>query len=262
MVGEVDTMMENEASARAESFEAIVSRAADRLVSVRHDPHGSFVTTPLLYPGGASIVVWVDRAYPQFTVSDFAFAYREVELMGGDTRAFNQAARAACENWGVTLGEDGSLCLLIDGERLEGGLRAVAGCAADISSRIAAALADARRADATSILYDRLVRAFGKPAVAKDVEIEGASQAKWNIGGLVRQGEQSALFDPVTPYFASVAATLAKFGDIRLLEAPPPRTSVLMQKDGFGAWHTALAQTSHVLERGAQDAAFQAAAGL
>ena len=57
-------------------FQEAIARAAAELVSVRHETSGSFITTPLMYPSGGSVVVSIDRSPPYFFVSDYSFGAR------------------------------------------------------------------------------------------------------------------------------------------------------------------------------------------
>ena len=240
-----------------DNFELVVERAAQRLIGVAHEAAGSFVTTPLTYPGGGAVVVWVDRAHPRYVVTDFGFGIREAELMGSERASFNKLASRVAEIAGVDFAQDGSFRVVVDESRIEGAIRTIAGCAQECATQVATRLAERTRADASSLLYAKLVRIFGQSSVAKDASYPGSSQTQWTIAGLVSHDGTTALFDPVTPYFASFAATLAKFSDIKLLENAPARTSVLSQHDGFGTWITALSQTSSVVEQSAEDGAFR-----
>jgi hypothetical protein len=112
------------------------------------------------------------------------------------------------------------------------------------------------------VLLHRLERVFGQSSVAKEIEFKGASTSSWQIDAQVTHGDEIALFETVTPWFPSVASTLAKFGDIRLLENAPARNAVLSQKAGFGTWLTALSQNGNVMEASANDNTYNRAARL
>ena len=237
----------------ADAFKIVVARAAERLVSVRHDREGSFVTTPLMYPSGGAVVIWVDRAEPNFLVTDFGFAARECVMMGAERRQFNAAAALAAEAGGVEMGADGCFRVVVSDSQLEGAIKTVAGCSQEATLRVSARLQERHRADVGTILQRRLIRLFGEPSVAREVEFKGASTTAWRIDLAVSSGDNIALFETVSPYFPSVASTLAKFGDIRLLEGAPSRMAVLPSKNGFGTWMTALAQNGNVVEAAAVD---------
>ena len=241
------------------SFEDIIARVAQRLVSVRHDQGRSFVTTPLMYPSGGAIVVWIDRAIPHFYVTDSAFGIRECEIMGADRRQFIKHATPIAEAAGVEIAPDGAFQVLVSDAQLEGAVKTIAGCSSEVAISFANRAHQRQRADVRTVLITKLVRLFGEPSVGREVEFKGASTTPWQIDAVVTRGDEVALFDTVAPWFPSVASTLAKFGDIKLLEAPPVRTSVLSAREGFGSWVTALAQAGHVVQAAAPDAAFSRA---
>lgn len=242
------------------SFESVIARAAEQLVSVRHDQNGSFVTTPVMYPSGGAVVIWIDRASPYFYVSDYGFGVRECEIMGADRRQFLKHATPIAEAAGVELTPDGEFKLIVSEGQIEGAIKAIAACSSEVAVSFAHRVHQRQRADVRTVLMTKLVRLFGEPAVGREVEFKGASATAWQIDALVTQGDDFALYDTVTPWFPSVASTLAKFGDIKLLDYPPARTAVLTSREGFGSWTTALAQTSHVVQATASDVAFSRAA--
>lgn len=238
------------------SFEDAITAAAQRLVAVRHEATGSFITTPLMYPSGGAVVVWIDRSSPHFVVSDFAFGARECEIMGADRRQYQKYAGPVAEASGVTLLSDGSFQALVTEGQLEGAIKTIANCSNEVCSRFANRVHQRQRADVKTVLLSKLVRMYGPRVVGREVEFKGASNTPWQIDAVVTSSSGIALFETVTPWFPSVTSTLAKFGDIKLLPSPPIRTSVLSSEDGFGSWVTALAQAGHVVQATATDATF------
>lgn len=234
-------------------FDEIINRAVTRLVSVRHEKSGAFITTPVMYPSGGAVVIWIDRAPPHFFVSDYSFGARECDIMSADRRQFRKHAEPIAERAGITLSNDGAFEAIVTEGQLEGAIKAIANASQEAALSFANRVERRRLADVRVILVTKLERVFGKPAVTKEIEFKGASTTDWQIDARVQIREEIALFDTVTPWFPSVASTLAKFGDIRLLEAPPSRTSVLSGRDGFGSWIAALSQTGNVMQATAKD---------
>lgn len=243
-------------------FEEIVARATGQLVSVRHDASGSFVTTSAMYPSGGSVVVWIRREPPYFLVSDYGFGYQECAIMGADKRQFARRAEPIAEIAGVQLSQDGAFQVRVNEAQLPGAIKTVAGCSQEVAIKFAHRIFQRQRADVRELVYDKLERLFGERSVAKDYEFLGASQSHWHIDVAVKHDDQVALFDTVTPWAQSVAFTLAKFGDIRLLAKPPSRTAVLASKTGYGSWLAALAQNGSILEAIADIDAYRRAAIL
>jgi len=250
------------ADVRTTDFEAAIARATSRLVSVRHASDGAFITTPSMFPSGGAVVVWIDRSPPHYLVTDYGFASRECAIMGADRRQFMNRAGPIAEAAGVTLSPEGMFQVLVSEGQIEGAIKTVAGCAQEVAIKFAHRMFQRQRADVGTLVHTKLVRLFGQPSVAKDVEFKGASATPWHIPVAVKRGDEVALFDTVTPWAQSVAFTLAKFGDIRLLESPPSRTAVLASKEGFGSWMTALAQNGHIIQAAAPDDAYARAASL
>jgi hypothetical protein len=243
-------------------FESLVADAAAQLVSVRHEVSGSFVTTPLMYPSGGAVVIWIDRMPPYFRVSDYSFGARECEIMGADRRQFGHHAEPVAEAAGVKLTKDGTFEVFVPEGQLHGAIKAVASASQEVAHKFANRVHRRQLADIKQVLVHRLERHFGKTAVDRDIEFQGASTTPWQIDARVSQGENIALFETVTPWFPSVASTLAKFGDIRLLDNAPSRNAVLSQREGFGSWLTALSQNGNVIQAAADDSVYQRAARL
>ena len=243
-------------------FETIVSGAVGQLVSVRHDSAGSFITTSSMYPSGGSVVVWVRREAPHYYVSDFGFGYQECAIMGADKRQFARRAEPTADAAGVALSKDGVFEVCVSEVQLPGAIKAIAACSQEVALKFAHRIFQRQRADMRDLVFDKLGRLFGKSSVAKDYDFLGASQSHWHIDVAVTRGDEVSLFDTVTPWAQSVAFTLAKFGDIRLLPSPPSRTAVLSAKSGYGSWLTALAQNGNILQAAANDDAYKQASQL
>lgn len=242
------------------AFEDAVSSAVERLVSVRHEDSGSFVNTSSMYPSGGSVVVWIRRAPPHFLVSDFGFGFKECSIMGADRRQFMTRAATVAETSGVSITADGAFEVTVSEGQLTGAIKAVAACSQEVALRFAHRIFQRQKADVGALVHQKLTRLYGERAVTKDYDFLGASQSHWRIDVAVEHDGQYSLFDTVTPWAQSVAFTLAKFGDIRLLESPPPRTAVLSTKSGYGSWMTALAQNGSILQAAANDDAYRRAA--
>lgn len=241
-------------------FELLIGSAVQQLVSVRHDSSGAFITTPTMYPSGGSVVVWISREPPYFLISDYGFAYRECAIMGADRRQYMKRAEPVAEAAGVRISNDGAFEVTVSEGQLEGAIKTIAACAQEVAMRFAHRICQRQRADVGTVVFRKLERLYGDRAVSKEVDFLGASQSHWNIDVMVRRDDEIALFDTVTPWAQSVAFTLAKFGDIRLLDNPPTRTAVLAQKSGYGSWLTALAQTASIIQATAGDDVFKRAA--
>lgn len=234
-------------------FDDAVSRAVESLVSVRHDSTGAYVSTSSMYPSGGTVIVWIRREAPHFLVSDYGYGYRECAIMGADRRQFIKRAGPIAETAGVRLSAEGEFEVLVTDGQLAGAIKAIAACSQEAAIKFAHRMYQRQRADVGALVFDKLERLFGERSVAKDHDFLGASQSHWRIDVIVTRDGRISLFDTVTPWAQSVAFTLAKFGDIRLLDNAPPRTAVLASKTGYGSWMTALAQNASIIQAAAND---------
>lgn len=251
-----------ESLATKSGFEDAITRAVQRLVSVRHESSGSFISTSNMYPSGGTVVVWIRREEPHFLITDFGFGFKECTIMGADRRQFMSRATVIAETAGVRLNQDGAFEIIVTEGQLEGAIKAIAGCSQEAAIKFAHRIFQRQRADVGALVYDKLKRLFGEQHISKDHDFLGASKSHWHIDVMVNRDEQVSLFDTVTPWAQSVAFTLAKFGDIRLLDCPPTRTAVLTTRAGYGPWMTALAQNGSILQAVANDDAYVRAAHL
>lgn len=182
--------------------------------------------------------------------------------MGADRRQFVRRAETVAEASGVKLTSDGAFEVMVSEAQLAGAIKAVAACSQEVAMKFAHRMYQRQRADVGTLVFEKLERLFGEKAVAKDYDFLGASQSHWRIDVAVKRGDQLALFDTVTPWAQSVAFTLAKFGDIRLLDDAPTRTAVLASRTGYGSWLTALAQNGSILQAAANDDAYKQASRI
>lgn len=226
---------------------------------VRHERGGAFITMPHMYPGGGAVLIWIDRHLPHFTVSDFGLTARECELMGDDRHQFRRLAEPMAQASGLQLGLDDSLSVVVSGAQLAGAIKTVATTSLEVCQTFANRKRQRARNGIKAVLLTRLIRVFGKSGVSSEVEFRGASETAWQIDAMVKHGDRTALFDVVSPFFPSVASTLAKYGDIRLMNDAPIRASVLDENANYGSWLTALAQAGRVIPKPSDDESYRRA---
>jgi hypothetical protein len=91
---------------------------------------------------------------------------------------------------------------------------------------------------------------FESRAVAKNVEIVGASTQTWPVAAVVTlHGHRSTIFEPVTKHPNSIAHASMKFGDIALLkEHAPHRVAVVQKKSELGKLLTVLSRSADVID--------------
>lgn len=230
-------------------FEKILAAVSRELVSVEHNPAGTFVRTPLTYPGGSGVVVQVGETENQFYVSDFGMAFEEAESMGVTASVFSRYANAIAESTGTRFDNHSFFVLEASRAQLAGAIVAVAN-----ASQAAVVHAAFRAADHTGqtdgLLFARLELAFrGRNAkVIREPKIYGHSATAWRVDALVRSGTHHSIFEAVSKYPASIAAASTKFHDIALNDNAPKRFAVVRSKAELGTYLGVLSQAANVIE--------------
>ena len=218
----------------------------------------AYISTPLLYPGGASVAVRIDAAGDRFIASDAGIGSREAHLLGGD-RIYARAAGAAARRYGVSF--DGVSMFTIDSPREELVFAVTAVANASKAAVEATAFRIAERAAGASreLLHIRLERLFGKHAETKKVTARGASNDEWEFDAAVRQEGRLILFEAINPHAGSVSSAVAKFVDIADMPEHPGLVGVLV--DPSRTPHRRLIERSAVtIAMAAEDRAWQRAA--
>jgi hypothetical protein len=234
---------------RATKFSELIENVAQQIVATVHDHKGSFIRTPLLYPGGATVVVRIEPGDNKYLVSDWGLGYQEADLVGASL-LYPRHARAIAENAGVRFDNQAFFILEATRDQLAGAVVTIANCSQEATMRAADALAEKTFEDSKERLYERLVAVFKKPAVSKNAQIVGSSSTKWSVAAFVRisHGERGSIFEPVTKHHSSVAHAAMKFHDIALLENAPRRIAVVNKKVDFGTYLGVLSQSANVVD--------------
>jgi hypothetical protein len=235
------------------AFSHIAKDIASSLVSARPDPRGVLIKTPLLYPSNSTVMVRIDSLDGRFFVSDMAQALQEAEMMGAP-RTFRHHAPIIAQNAGIGFDHQAFFVAEAKEDQLVGAVMAVANCSSEAATIVAHKLAEKKNDDYIDRLYDRLSNVFGAAAVAKEVEIRGASATAWPIAAQVDVRGHVSLFDYVSAHPNSIASAVTKFGDIAQLPLAPERIAVVKDKPALGTRLTVLARTANVIEFGVSDA--------
>jgi hypothetical protein len=235
-----------------------VEQAIRELVTAEYRVDGAYVSTPLLYPSGASVVVRISQlAEDNFYVTDFGSGYVEAEMMGASvvySRHANDVAQAA----GVSFDHHAFFALKVSGQQLAGAVSTVANCSLEAVALAAYKLADRKIAEAGQQLYDRLVTIFEPRQVAKDASIYGASSTRWHVAALVTGNDNKpTIFEPVSKFHVSVVNAAAKFNDLARLDNPPNRVAVVRDKAQFGTYLGILSQAANVVELNVSDTVYR-----
>lgn len=235
-----------------ERFRAIVEDAVRQLIDTQHRADASYVRTPLLYPGGATVVVRVDGGPERFFVSDFGMGFDEAEMMGAAT-IYARHAPAIAERSGVKFDHYAFFLIEVARDRLPGAIVTIANCSQEAVSLAALKLAERTASDANERLYERLVSVFKKEAVERDAAVIGHSTTAHHVASLVTIGNRKTIFDSVSKHHVSVAHAAMKFQDIARLKKAPERIAVVRKKSEFGTYLAILAASANVIERDVPD---------
>jgi hypothetical protein len=238
----------------ADRLKKTVDAVAQELVGVDYHSGAAFVRTPLMYPSGANVVIRVNEGpKDDFHVTDFGLGYQEAELMG-TSLIYTRHARPIAENSGIGFDSEAFFVSWASREQLAGAIATVANCSQEAVGLAAYKMAERRASDLGEELYERLVRIFSAPRVAKNAQFYGASNIEYHVAALVRsEDKKTAIFEAVANHPTSIAFANSKFHDFALLEQPPIQIAVVRKKKDLGTYHNLLAQVAHVIETDVSD---------
>lgn len=230
-------------------FRDVVEAVAREIVAIDHRASGSFIRTPLMYAGGATVVVRIEEDGGRFFVSDVGIGLQEAELMGAGSM-YAKPARSIAEEAGVRFDNQAFFVLEASRDQLPGAIVTIANCSQQAVMRAADALAEKTFEDRKTRLFDKLVTVFDAKAVRKNAEVVGASTQHWPVAAIVTlPGLKPTIFEPVTKHPNSIAHASMKFGDIALLKNDAPqRVAVVPNKKELGALLTVLSRSANVID--------------
>ncbi|MCZ8260597.1 MAG: hypothetical protein O9333_10755 [Beijerinckiaceae bacterium] len=207
---------------------------------------GVYISTPVSYPSGASVVVRIDGDGDAFFVSDSGLGYQESDMIDAG-HSFQSVARSIIRDTGVSF--DSRSFFVARSSRAD--LAYVAAAIANFSQRaVIEALIkhEERKADIQKkALVSRLEDVFGIKNVEKDFEIRGASSVEWDVAAKVTSSNVVSIFDYVKPHKNSVVNTVAKFHDIARLPDAPKRIVTVSDKAKMGDLLGLLSQAANVI---------------
>src|SRR4051794_21294640 len=105
----------------------VVDAVAREIVATDHRAAGSFIRTPLLYPGGATVVVRIEQGDARFFVSDIGLGHQEAEMMGAGSM-YAKPARVIAEEAGVRFDNQAFFVLETSRDQLPGAVVTIANC--------------------------------------------------------------------------------------------------------------------------------------
>jgi hypothetical protein len=178
--------------------------------------------------------------------------YHEAELMGASL-IYSRHARSIAENAGISFDAHAFFIVEVAREQLAGAIATVGNCSQEAVALAAYKLAERSASDVAEELYERLVRIFTPPRVAKNAPVIGASNTEYHVAALVQGQKRPAVFEAVSAHHTSVFAANSKFHDLALLEKPPVAIAVVRKKKELGTYLGLLSQTANVIETDVTD---------
>ncbi|MEA3533683.1 hypothetical protein [Rhizobium sp. CC-YZS058] len=185
----------------------------------------AFITTPVTYANGTSVVVRLDEDGEYFFVSDDGQARLTADMFGAGL-TFARLATDVAKRFSVECDMRSFFMLRVEKRQLPAAVAMIANASAISVEKTLAAL-DKHRAKASHELFvERIKEAFG-PAASFDVNVPGTSKS-WEVDAAVFQDERlTAIFELVSPAYASVASANMKVGDISAM-FDRPRTAIVL----------------------------------
>jgi hypothetical protein len=235
------------------AFRRVVEEVARAIAVAHHEPDGSYVRTPVLYPGDSMVVVRIDQhGKNRYLVSDMGLGRQEADLMGAPF-VFSRVAPVVAEHANVGFDHRGFFVQEVGREQLAGAVATIAACSQEAVQVTAFKLAEKKTADAANRLYARLAKVFTPARVARNADIIGASNTTWHVATLVTVDGGKAIYEPVASNPSAIAATVTKFFDIAQLDHAPARIAVVRSKQEMGTRLNVIAGTAKVVEEDVSD---------
>lgn len=195
------------------------------------------IVTPLLYPGGARVVLRVEETPDGYFVSDYGAGKREAELMG-DLRIYTRVAKEQADRHGVNFDSDMIFDLEVPRPALVTACIAVANASKSAVDETAEALSEQKAASQREKLWAILHSAYPQMRVNENGKFAGHSDL-WTFDAVVH-ASRPILFQTVTAHANSANSAIVRFLDVRTLgpentvriavpttERPIPHESVL-----------------------------------
>jgi hypothetical protein len=196
-----------------------VTEALGRIANWRDSGGRIMIDLPLMYPSGSMVVVDAEQNRDKIWVSDMGQGLVEAEMMGASD-SYGSVASKAAKDYGVEYDGNSIFALWVPASRIEAAIVCVANAshtAAADAVRHASEVHSRRHDD---MIYERIVRVFGRPIVAKSVEISGL-RTVWEAHNVVLfPNGRKAVFEFMTKHPTSVSSKFLKFSDMK--SAPLP----------------------------------------
>lgn len=170
------------------------------------------IVTPLVYPGGAFVVLNLEKSEKGYLISDYGASYREAHLMCGGEK-FRIYAKRNADLYGVMFDSEMLFELDVTVENLVSASIAVANASKSTVDDIAESLIKERSDTQRLALYRKLIDVFPQNAICEPFTYPGRTE-NWDFDAAILD-EKPILFQIVMPNANSVNATFTKFFDVK-----------------------------------------------
>jgi hypothetical protein len=191
----------------------VAAEVARNLASIEMIEASAFISTPLVYPGGGTVVVRLDHVGDRYFLSDAGMGRREAEFLGGE-RIFARLAPNIAARFGVGFDHHAFFVADTSREDLVPAVVAISNASRSAVELTAYRVAEKAATGARELMREKLISAFGQKAVATSYKLRGASNDEWDFDAAVTTDDHLALFQVVTPATQSVYGAVARFTDI------------------------------------------------
>jgi hypothetical protein len=245
--------MNSEQNIAAKSvIDPVVTAAVKSLVRSSFISDAALISMPQTYPDGTGVGIRIDPAPGGYSVSDFAFGYRQAENYGAE-RSYTKHAVKLAEQYHAEYAGGHQLRIHARPDQLSGAIKLIASISREAVCKTFASAPDWDDEELAADLFQRLVGLFGTDHVFAKASKTGASSVQWRVAAKVTIGDRDVIFDAVSPHHASVFSASSKFNDIARLEERTVSVAVVASKEAMGKWLPLLSQTSVVIEESASD---------
>ncbi|MEN5336813.1 hypothetical protein [Brucella pseudintermedia] len=193
-----------------------ISDLADKIarsMTYAQERNGQYqIVTPLLYSGGACVVVYMARSENGYFISDHGAARREADLLGG-LRTFNRIAKEQAIAHGVNFDSDQIFDIEVPEYALVTAAIAVANASKAAVDITQAAVTQQKAEQQKDALIRKIFSVFDKDQIEVDGEYSGRSE-NWKFDAVV-QAHVPILFQTVSAHQNSVNSAISRFLDIK-----------------------------------------------
>jgi len=216
---------------------AIAKDVAQKLAYAFEERDGVYISLPLLYSSGSSVVINISHGPDdEFVVSDMGGGYREAAKTGADHH-YARAANAVAQQSGVK--SNGTrIWDVVYRDQLVAAVTVIGNCSLEACSLAEQRNVDRRKVVVADRFYTRLwgtvKRTDPLAEIHRDVQVRGNSSSQWEFDVGVNAHGKRSFFEIVSPNAQAVAFATTKCIDVGRLPEAPKLFAVVESKQAMG----------------------------